>query len=131
MPEAFQCTLITPEAQVLDAQVVYASIPAHDGQLGVAHLRAPIVTKLGDGPLRLDYADGESKRYFIGGGFAQIKDDKLVLLTEEAIPAEKIDAAAAKTELTEALATVALSDDEVAAKDRKTSRARAMSHLAE
>jgi len=131
MPESFQCTLITPQAQVLDEQVVYASIPAHDGPLGVAHLRAPIVTKLGDGPLRLDLPGGESKHYFIGGGFAQVKDDKLVLLTDEAIPADKIDARQARTDLTEALATQAVSDDQVAAKNRKVARARAMKHLAD
>lgn len=131
MPEPFQCTLITPQAQVLDDQVVYASIPAHDGQLGVAHLRAPIVTKLADGPLRLDYPSGESKHYFIGGGFAQVKDDKLVLLTEEAIPADKLDVAQARADLADALSSSALSDEQVADRDRKVARARAMAHLAE
>ena len=54
---SFQCRLITPTAKVLDEAVVYASVPAWDGLMGVLPNRAPIVAKLGLGELRLQFAD--------------------------------------------------------------------------
>ena len=89
---AFQCTVITPEQELLDQKVSYASIPAWDGLLGVATQRAPLLVKLGDGPLRLDTEDGKSQLYFIGGGFAQMQNNTLSLLAAEAIAAGDIDA---------------------------------------
>lgn len=35
MAKTFHCKLITPMAKVLDEEVVYASVPAWDGMLGV------------------------------------------------------------------------------------------------
>jgi len=130
MADSFNCNVITPLAKVLDEQVTYASIPAWDGLLGVEAGRAPIVVKLGDGPLRLDFADGKSKSYFLAGGFAQMKGNKLSLLSEEAIPAEKIDAKTAEAALKEAQARKATTDEEVTRRDREETRARAMIHLA-
>jgi F-type H+-transporting ATPase subunit epsilon len=117
---------VTPEAQLLDEQVIYASVPAWDGLLGVEHGRAPLLVKLGNGTLRVDFAQGGSRRFFVGQGFAQMKDNKLVLLTPEAVPAEDIvehDAAAA---LQKAQGEHAISDDQVARKERLVGRAKAL-----
>jgi hypothetical protein len=40
---SFQCTVVTPEQQVMDETVTQAILPAHDGQLGVLTNRAPIL----------------------------------------------------------------------------------------
>jgi hypothetical protein len=55
--KTFRCRLITPAAQLLDAPVTYASIPAWDGLFGVLVNRAPIVAKLGVGVAR-EYTAG-------------------------------------------------------------------------
>jgi len=131
MPDTFHCTIVTPERQVLDEQVTYASIPAFDGQLGVAPQRAPLLAKLGDGQLRIDFATGGSRFFFLAGGFAQMHDNKLVLLSEEAIPVEEIVHEQAQKALQEALALHAVSDAEVQIKSRKLTRARALLALLE
>lgn len=123
---SFQCTVITPSSQVFDQQVAYASVPGWDGLFGVAPGRAPIVAKLADGPLRVDLPGGETKQYFVGGGFAQMVGNRLSLLTEEAIEASKINAEEARASLKEAEARKALTEDEVADRDRQIGRARAM-----
>jgi F-type H+-transporting ATPase subunit epsilon len=123
--------LTTPEAQLLDEQVVYASIPAWDGLLGIAPQRAPLVARLGDGVLRLDFAQGGSREFFVGGGFAQMLDNHLTLLTPEAVPAMDIVGKDAQAALTQAEALHAITDQEVAQKQRQVNRAKALLHLLE
>lgn len=129
MPTAFKITVVTPAAEVLDQQVEYASIPAHDGQVGIAHLRAPLLAKLGYGKMTLKSGGGE-QAYFIGGGFAQVKDDKLSILTDEAVPAGDLDAGAAQTALDEALTLPGTSEAEREKRDNAVARARAMTAIA-
>ena len=131
MADSFQCTLVTPEQQLLDEQVSYASIPAWDGLVGVAPQRAPLAMKLGDGPLRLDLPDGESRWFFVGGGFAQMKDNKLSVLADEAVAPGEVNAEETAASLKEAEARVALADEEVLARRRQINRAKHLLVLAE
>lgn len=126
MPDTFQCTVVTPEQQVFDEPVQYASLPGWDGQVGVMHNRAPLLVKLGDGPLRLDDPAGKSRWFFVGGGFAQMKDNRLTLLTSKATPAAAISEEEAKAALKEAEALIPTTDEGFARKDRDLTRARAM-----
>ena len=131
MPSTFQCTLATPEEQVLDDPVTYASIPAWDGQIGIAPSRAPLLAKLGLGSLRLDYADGRSRLFLLGGGFVQMKDNKLSMLATEALPAEGITREDAEQSLEQARLRTSQTTDEVAEKQQQISRAKAMLRLAQ
>src|SRR5207302_6495520 len=102
---AFQCVIVTPEQQVLDESATQAIVPAHDGLIGILTDRAPLLVKLGTGPLRIDpAAGGQPNYYFVSGGVAQMKDNRLTILTEEAAPASAIDAEAARAEYAEAAA---------------------------
>jgi F-type H+-transporting ATPase subunit epsilon len=89
LAKTFRCRLITPTAQVLDDQVIYASVPAWDGLFGVLPGRAPIVAKLGKGTLRLDYPTGGqgpsgSKAFAVEDGFVQMVNNKLTILATKA-----------------------------------------------
>jgi F-type H+-transporting ATPase subunit epsilon len=127
---AFRCTIVTPEEQVLDESLTQAILPAHDGLLGILTDRAPLLAKLGQGPLRVDLAAGGSRHYYIEGGIAQMKDNNLTILTNEATPANEIDAEAARAEYNEAVArriTDAHSFDD---RQKQMARARAKQELA-
>src|SRR5436190_9658574 len=82
---SFQCTVVTPEEQSFDQTVTQAILPAHDGQIGILTDRAPLLVKLGQGPLRLDLASGGRQLFYIEGGVAQMKDNRLTILTNEAL----------------------------------------------
>lgn len=84
MAKTFTCSLVTPERSVLEAEVSYANLPAHDGQLGVMRDRAALLTELGKGTLTLDLADGSKKLFALEGGFAQMQSNRLTLLCEKA-----------------------------------------------
>ena len=92
MATAFKASVITPESILFEAEVTGAQVPAFDGLVGILHQRAPLLAKLGTGVLRLDGAEG-TQRYVVAGGYAQMKDDVLTILTNEAIPEDKITAA--------------------------------------
>ena len=97
----FQCTLITPEAKVLDEAVTAAVVPLWDGQMGFLPSRAPIVGQLGVGELRVDTAGG-SKSFLIDDGFAQMLENRLTILAAKATPADKVNEAEIQAELAEA-----------------------------
>ncbi len=84
MPGTFTCSVVTPESQAFDGEVSYVVLPAHDGQMGFAINRAPILTQIGEGELKLTLADGKSKSLHIEGGFAQMKNNQLTVLTDKA-----------------------------------------------
>lgn len=126
LAETFRCTLVTPEQQVLDEQVEYVSLPGWDGQVGVMHNRAPLLVKLGDGPLRLDAPGKASQWFLVTGGFGQMKDNQLTLMTSRATPAAAITEEEAKAALKEAEAFVPQTEADFARKERDLVRARAM-----
>jgi F-type H+-transporting ATPase subunit epsilon len=119
----FQCTLVTPEQQVLDEQIQQAIVPGHDGLIGILTGRAPLLMKLGTGTLRIDLAGGQKRYFFVDGGLAQMKDNKLMILSTDAAPSSAINAETARAEYAEAEAR--RPTDSKTAKDRQHQMARA------
>jgi F-type H+-transporting ATPase subunit epsilon len=126
---SFHVSVITPERAVLEADATYASLPAHDGELGIQRNRAPMLYRLGAGLLRIDATDG-SRKIFVAGGFAQMVDNRLTILTEVAREPDKLDRAAAERALAEALAMPGTSEGEHHARERALASARAQLRLA-
>jgi F-type H+-transporting ATPase subunit epsilon len=93
---AFQCTIVTPEAQALDESANQVILPAWDGQMGILTNRSPLLAKLGMGTLKIDLASGKSRSFFIDGGVAQMNDNKLTILTDEATALEDLTAESAR-----------------------------------
>ena len=122
---AFRCVVVTPEMQVLDSEAKQAILPAHDGLLGILTGRAPLLVKLGLGPLTVDAADGGRKVYFVDGGVAQMKGDVLTIATTEATPSEDLTADAARAELAEATAQRANLNVPADVRERSVRRAQA------
>ena len=92
--------VISPERVVFDGEVSSVVAPAFDGEVGILPRHAPMVTLLGRGILRLDPVGaggmgaeaggvGErpgTRRFSIMGGFLQVADDVVRLVTESAEP---------------------------------------------
>ena len=127
--ESVHCVVVTPETTTLDEAVDFVALPLYDGELGILPGRAPLIGRLGYGELRTKRGTA-THRYYVDGGFVQVRDDVVTVLTSRAIPAERIDAAAAASELEAAKKRRAPTDEEQAEKDRALARARAQLHLA-
>lgn len=118
--------LVTPETTLVDEPVRALQFPLFDGQMGVLPGRAPLVGRLGAGELKIDLIAGGTRRYFLDGGFAQVKGSVVSLLTHRAIPAEQIDLAQAKADLDEAQQQVPTTDAAIDEKLQRIERARRM-----
>jgi F-type H+-transporting ATPase subunit epsilon len=128
---SFQVTVVTPEQQVLDETVTQAILPAHDGQIGILTGRAPLLVKLGQGALQLDAGGGRGQRvFYVEGGIAQMKDNRLTVLTNVAVPASEIKADTARAELAEATAQRITDEKSFDDRQRRMTRARVMQQLA-
>jgi F-type H+-transporting ATPase subunit epsilon len=123
-----ECVVVTPERTVLDELVDFVALTLYDGELGILPGRSPLIGRLGYGELRTRNL-GETRRYFVDGGFAQVRDDVVTVLTNRAIPADKIDSAAALSALESALARVAKTEYDQAEKEKALARARAQVRL--
>src|SRR3954469_12316106 len=127
---AFQCTVVTPDQQAFDASITQAILPAHDGLIGILTDRAPLLVRLGTGPLRLDLVGGRSQFYFADGGVAQMKDNRLTIVTGDAIASEQIDYEAARAEYAEATASKTTDEASAKAREHRLERARAKQAMA-
>lgn len=78
------CSVLTPEERVLQATATSVVIPAHDGEIGILNMRAPLLCELGCGTLRIETTDEGPKRLHLEGGFAQVLDNEVIVLTEKA-----------------------------------------------
>ena len=122
----FHCSVLTPEVQAFDGDVQSAILPAHDGQIGILFNRAPLLCRLGAGRLRLS-TDVEEHDWFIDGGFAQVIDNKVTILTRRALRLEEISAVDAQACLEAALKMPAT--DEAAARRKAEAVASARAQL--
>ena len=127
---SLQCVVVTPEQQMFDEAVKQVILPAHDGLLGILTDRAPALIKLGLGPLRLDTVSGKTLYFLIEGGVAQMKSNKLTILTNQAVAASEINAEAAKADFEAAIARKATDEKSVIEREEQIARARAKQHLA-
>lgn len=127
---SFQCTIVTPEQQLLDQSVTQAILPAHDGQIGILTSRAPLLVKLGLGKLQIDLAGGRRQTYLVDGGIAQMKDNKLTVLTAAAWAPQEIDAADARAEYEAALNSRPTDERGVQERQRKLNRAKLKQEMA-
>jgi len=124
-PAELRLVVVTPETTLLDEVVRSIQFPLFDGQMGILPGRAPAVGRLGAGELHFESGGGE-KRFFVDGGFVQIKGPVVTLLTNRAFPIEQIDVAAAQAEYDAAMAMKPTDDAGFELKQKAIDRARKM-----
>ena len=123
MPQ-LTCIVVTPEMTALEEPTDFVALPLYDGELGIAPGHSPMIGRLGFGEMRL--RDGsKTSRYYLDGGFVQVSDNVISVLTRRAIPADQLDAEAARNQLQQALRQQAYSPELMEIRDRAVDQARA------
>jgi F-type H+-transporting ATPase subunit epsilon len=121
--------VVTPEQTVLDATTDFVALPLYDGELGVAPSHAPMIGRLGYGELRIGHGDGQ--RYYIDGGFVQVIDNVVSVLTNRAIPSTRLDEAKIKESINYVLTQKASGDDELNRREKALAQSRAQLQVAQ
>jgi F-type H+-transporting ATPase subunit epsilon len=91
-------TVITPAKAVFDADAKAVVAPAFDGELGVLPGHAAMLALLGTGELRVTTPEGGMRKLAIRGGFLQVNDNKITVLTPESVAPEDIKPEALQAE---------------------------------
>ncbi len=82
--------IVTIERVVISEEVDYVSAPGVDGVLGILPKHEPLLTALAIGELH--YRKGNADYAFaIGGGFMEVRPDKIIVLADVAESADEID----------------------------------------
>ena len=75
-------SVISPEAVLFEGTSDTVVAPAFDGEVGILTGHAPMMTLLGEGELRV--GSGSAQRFRVSGGFLQVVDDTVRVVTEHA-----------------------------------------------
>jgi F-type H+-transporting ATPase subunit epsilon len=103
LAKPFQVDVVSPEATVWsgEATIVIAHTP--DGELGIMADHEPLMGALATGPVEIESVTGERVTIGVHGGFIQVLDNKVTLITDRARITE--DTVAAKEVAQELAAT--------------------------
>jgi len=82
--------IVTPEKALIDEACDFVAVPMYDGELGVLPGRLPLIGRLGFGELRTKIGE-IVHHYYVDGGFVQIKNNVVTVLTSKAQKGEDIN----------------------------------------
>jgi len=82
--ERLSVTVISPERVIFEGEADFIVAPAWDGEVGILRNHAPFMVLLGEGDLRIRN-DAREDRFRVGGGFLQVVDNVVTVLSERAV----------------------------------------------
>ena len=123
MPE-LTCTVVTPEQTALETKAEFVALPLYDGEIGIGPNHSPLIGRLGYGEMRIK-SGGTTVAYYVDGGFVQVADNVVAVLTNRAVPAKSLDPAAAESQLATALQRPGNSPELLEIRERAIAQARA------
>jgi F-type H+-transporting ATPase subunit epsilon len=124
-----QCIVVTPERTLYDQPAEFVAVMLFDGEIGIAAGHTPLVGRLGCGELRVRRDETHADHYYIEGGFVEVLNDVVSILTQRAVPVEEIDEAVAQEQLSFARSRPATTAEAMAIRDRTVERSRAQLHI--
>ncbi len=86
-----QCDIVTQEKSVFSGEAASVSLPGSEGRMGILPNHSPLLTTLAYGEVIIHLDGEEDKYYAIGGGFAEVQPDKIVILADSAESADEIN----------------------------------------
>ncbi len=118
------CIVVTPEKVALEMEAEFIALPLFDGEVGIAPSHSPMIGRLGYGEMRIRNS-GRELRFYIDGGFVQVADNVVSVLTSRAISSDAVDVEVARKQLEAALKKPTHTDELQAIRIREISQARA------
>jgi F-type H+-transporting ATPase subunit epsilon len=85
MADSFNFELVSPERLLLSATATEVVIPGTDGEMTVMAHHSPTMTTIKPGVVTVVTAEGQTERYVVFGGFADILPEGCTLLAESAV----------------------------------------------
>ena len=102
MADTLHLRILTPEREVFDAEVQSMTAEGALGQFGVLPRHITFLTALEPGPLTYTERPGASRTIAVKGGYAEVRDDVVTVLADDAVRPSDVNPAAARVALEDA-----------------------------
>jgi F-type H+-transporting ATPase subunit epsilon len=123
MPDTLKLEIITPQATVFSEDVHMVTLPAVGGQIGVYPQHVRLITQIEPGEVIVT-KDGQDRYLAVGEGLVEVGSGHVAIVTDMAIPSDKIDEAKVEEARERAAARLRekISDEEIASVNASMAR---------
>ena len=130
MASTLRLEIVTPEATVYSEDVEMVTLPGVVGQMGIYPQHVPLMTEMTPGEI-IVRKDGRDQFIASGEGLIEVTADRVSVLTDLAVAAERIDEAKAEEARLRAQARLRekLSDEELATVNASLARSLAQLYV--
>ena len=126
-----KCVGVTPEKTFVERDATFVVVPLYDGEYGIGLDHSPAVGRIGAGEMRLTLEDGSVESWYIEGGFVEIVNNTISLLTNRACETRLLNVDDARRNLQEALQRPSNTPELIEMKAEAVERARAQLRFAQ
>ncbi len=133
MPEKIVFELVSPARLLISAPAEMVVVPGTEGDFGALPGHAPMIATVRPGVIDMHDKGKVDRRIFVSGGFAEVTEERVTVLAEEAIPVAELskDAAAARKKEAKSAIEDAKTDRERSAAEHRMAVAEAMEAAAQ
>lgn len=121
LPDSFQFDLVSPEKVLVSEPADMVIIPGSEGDFGVLPGHAPFLSSLRPGVIEVRTKEGEPRKIFVAGGFADVSETNCTVLAEDSISVTDLDKEKIEKQVADLSEDIDLATDE---KDRERARQR-------
>jgi F-type H+-transporting ATPase subunit epsilon len=84
-------SLLTPDGPVFEGEIISITIPGSKGDFQVLQNHAALMSTIDVGIAKVKTLDNKIQEYSLSGGFAEVKDNGVIVLAESAERSDNID----------------------------------------
>ena len=130
MTQTLKLEIVTPTEIAFSEQVDMVTLPAIEGQMGVYPQHQHVITQIEPGELIVTQ-NGQERFLAVGEGLVEVTATRVSIVTDMAIPAERIDEATVEEARARAAARLQekISDEEIATVNASLVRTLAQLHV--
>ena len=93
---SFHLDVVSAEGKLFSGRVQSAQVSGSEGELGLRHGHAPLLTAIKPGLVRLIKQNGSEEVLYISGGMLEVQPEAVTVLADTAIRADDLDEAKAQ-----------------------------------
>ncbi|MSO64544.1 MAG: F0F1 ATP synthase subunit epsilon [Alphaproteobacteria bacterium] len=82
--------LVSPDRVLIAEEVEMVTIPGGEGDFGVLVGHQPMITTVRPGVLEVSGEGQTPRRFFVGGGFAEVTNERCAVMIEEAVSVDEL-----------------------------------------
>jgi len=96
MANTIHVDVVSAEASIFEGQAEFVALPGETGELGIYPQRAPLITRIRPGAVRIKKAGSADEEFvFVAGGILEVQPDRVTVLADTAIRGHDLDEAKA------------------------------------